>query len=522
MSAAALLQTIALAALALAGSWALLVLLGRRNSATDPDLGDSEGTASFLFDGTRLVDLSETARAWLGGPAGSVDLDGFAARLSPRFAGLDQAIAELPETGFATLEARDGTSLLRLEWRSGRLWAGLIRDAERPDSVAVDFQALSAMQEELSALRATAGATPCPVWREDAGGQIDWANSAYLALAAPRPDETKLPSWPPARLFDLTGFGQSNGPVRVSVKGEGTGESWFDLHRQATAGHGWLYLALPADGAVRAERTLKDFMAVLTETFAHLQVGLAIFDSAKRLITFNPALVDMTGLRPEFLIGRPAFAAFLDQLREARMIPEPRDYHGWRQKMQDMESAARGGVFEQDWSLPDRRSFRVSGRPHPGGGMAFVFEDISAEIAATRRQRAEIAMGQAVLDRIDQAVAVFDAGGQLVMTNDAMAALWGDDPDERLATISVAEATQAWAAQCHPSPVWGDLRDFARSMTERGEWTAEIRQLDGRVLAGRFVPLPDGASLVLFSEPFVAAVSGPNVAVAGGLPRQPH
>ncbi len=49
-------------------------------------------------------------------------------------------------------------------------------------------------------------------------------------------------------------------------------------------------MAVDAAGALDAERSLARFVRTMTETFAHLNVGLGIFDQDQRLVLFNPAL----------------------------------------------------------------------------------------------------------------------------------------------------------------------------------------------------------------------------------------
>jgi hypothetical protein len=177
------------------------------------------------------------------------------------------------------------------------------------------------------------------------------------------------------------------------------------------------YAAANVDAPTKAERNLRDFTQTLTKTFAHLTIGLAIFDQKRRLILFNPALTDMTGLEPEILAARPTLVGFLDRLRERRIIPEPKDYASWRRKMAELEAAAVDGSYGETWSLPTGQTFRVTGRPHPDGAVIFLFEDISAEISLTRRFRAELEMGQAVIDSLEEAMAIFTASGTLAMTN---------------------------------------------------------------------------------------------------------
>ena len=163
-----------------------------------------------------------------------------------------------------------------------------------------------------------------------------------------------------------------------------------------------------------------------TKTFADLPTGLAIFDRERNLQLFNPALIDLTGLSAGFLTGRPTLFDFLDKLRDARMVPEPKDYRSWRQQMNNLEAAAATGHHVETWSLPGGQTYRVTGRPHPDGAVAFLFEDITSEISLTRKFRAELTLGAHVLDGLEDALAVFSPSGQMLLSNRSYVALWGE------------------------------------------------------------------------------------------------
>ncbi|MEO0960141.1 MAG: PAS domain-containing protein [Pseudomonadota bacterium] len=57
-------------------------------------------------------------------------------------------------------------------------------------------------------------------------------------------------------------------------------------------------IATDATVAAQAERTLSRFVQTMTETFAHLTAGLAIFDRNQKLVLFNPAFAQMLQLDP--------------------------------------------------------------------------------------------------------------------------------------------------------------------------------------------------------------------------------
>ncbi len=354
---------------------------------------------------------------------------------------------------------------------------------------------------ELEDLRAVAQGVPFPIWMQDSDGRVTWVNTTYVEMAEQACPGGEDGGWPPPDIFDQTAMPRLDRPdesVRLPYRGAGSQlRHWYDVQmRPAGARH--IFSAVNVDAEVRAERQLRDFTQTLTKTFAHLTIGLAIFDRSRRLSLFNPALADLTALSPEFLSSRPTLVGVLDGLRERRIVPEPKDYVSWRRKLAELEAAALDGSYEETWSLPTGQTYRVTGRPHPDGAVIFLFEDISAEVSLTRRFRAELEIGQSVLDSLDEAMAVFTADGVLAMTNAEYAHLWGHDPETELRGLSLNDVTASWLAQTAPTPAWGDFRDFARQSQNRAEWTADVIMQDGRLVFCRFVPLAGGATLAAF------------------------
>lgn len=470
------------------GALALFATLASRN------IRRSQARGRLQFDGRALIASDGPARAAFDRtePTGD-DWARAVALLEPDFPLLDagRLPASLPE---GSLRSSMSGEVLSVHHDGGVVTLTL---GEEPDSEPLP-EAATAASSEIAALRAATNVLPFPVWVEGADGALDWANATYLAMSAER--DAGVDTWPPPPLFDpalLPRPTTEGTSARVPLSSPGAPRHWFDVHARSVEGRVF-YAAANVDAAAKAERNLRDFTQTLTKTFAHLTIGLAIFDQKRRLILFNPALTDMTGLEPDVLAARPTLVGFLDRLREKRIIPEPKDYASWRRKMAELEAAAVDGSYGETWSLPTGQTFRVTGRPHPDGAVIFLFEDISAEISLTRRFRAELEMGQAVIDSLDEAVAVFTASGTLAMTNAAYVALWGHDPDSEVRDLSVNDATAVWLTRCAPTPAWGDFRDFARQGPARAEWAADVVMRDGRPLACRFVPLAGGATLAAF------------------------
>ena len=463
-----------------------------------PVLPPAEQVA-LLFRDRRLIDATASARSLLDALPGDDDWARLWGWLAQRFDQphllLDLAAAE----GVATLRAGPGLSDLRLDIEDaghGILRVKLVDPGLEQAGIVVNAQALSAMEEELSVLRESVDQAPVLIWREDRDGRVTWANAAYLQQAEARhPDET---TWPLPRLIDLPADAQGSPRAELRI---GERVRWFDCHLQP-AGQQRAVFAVPADDAVRAERSLRDFVQTLTKTFADLPIGLAIFDRDRRLQLFNPALIDLTRLDIGFLAARPTLFALLDGLRELRMAPEPRDYNGWRNSMASLEAGAASGRHVETWNLPGGQTYRVTGRPHPDGAIAFLFEDISSEIAMTRRFRAELSLGAEILDGIDAAVAIFDRDGRVLGANRAFEDIWGTDTAQ-----SLRGYVELWRRTASDSPGFQNLRRALA--TDRGDAPLQgaVAGPDQGLLSWRVKPLSGGRRMVSFAT-----------AVPGGMP----
>ena len=393
----------------------------------------AEAQTVFLFDDGILVDATPPARRLLRAidRQGS-DLDGLTAILARRFPDLHNQMGALSDNAVLRVPDPVGGGVVALEY-----WDGLLRvtlDDAAVGTAPIGNLAIAALQDEVGALRAIAEDAPQLIWKQDDNGQITWANRAYLALVdTVNPiAEDADPLWPPARVFgDMGPVPSADSPVvrrhAVALPGE-QASRWYEVS-SVRRGTDIMHFGIDASGIVQAELAQKTFVQTLTKTFANLSIGLAIFDKERRLALFNPALLDLTGLPAPFLSARPLVHSVLDRLRDNNMLPEPKNYASWRDQVAALEAAASQGTYCETWNLPGGQTYRVTGRPHPDGAIAFLFEDISAEVSLTRSFRSELETAQAVLDTLSEAIAVFTPAGTLSMSNIAYTLQWGGSPD---------------------------------------------------------------------------------------------
>lgn len=480
------------------------VMFLRSTSPARPALVQSSPQGlHFLFCDLDLEHATDQARKVLNKETAETDWHAFRTALTTRFPGLPDGDA-LRELSTLTLRAAavDDRAILHLD-RENEMTRVVIEDDHLTDASAV--HEIKSLKTELNTLRLAAIDAPYPIWLADGAGDVEWHNTAYAALA-----EIARPAQKQSKkaLFHFESKDlRDKRTIRVPIKVEHNATTeWFNV-TATYAGDYVIYHAVDINAVIQAEIAQRNFVQTLAKTFAHLSIGLAIFDRNGQLALFNPALVDLSSLPVEFLSGRPSLLSFFDRLRDNRVMPEPKNYSSWRQEILDMIAAATHASYQETWSLDTGHTFKISGRPHPDGAVAFLIEDITAEISLTRNFRAELELGQSLMDTFEDALAVFSPAGVLTFCNAAYRELWKMDPESSFADVTIIDSMKEWQRQSAPDPSWGDMRDFVMKIGERAPWEAEVQHLSQGKFMVKLSPIASGATVIRFIECSVVAMS---------------
>lgn len=358
-----------------------------------------------------------------------------------------------------------------------------------------------------SGLGLLADASPSPTWITDKAGRLAWANAAWLA-------EMKADSVEKAREEQLS-FDRG---VDAVIAEAGRTHQRQEAFRWTTGGgrrRAWKIIAEPVQGGAGAvlafalemteveetRDTLRRHVEAHDETLNHLADAVAIFGPSKRLAFHNIAFQQLFNIDPAWLDERPTHAELLDRLRQRRLLPEVIDYAGWKARELDFYGAAEAAP-DDSWSLPDGRTLRVVRQPHPLGGMLLLFSDITDELQLRSRFNAQLQVQTATLDKLNDAVAVFGSDGRIRLHNEAFERFWGVS-GEQLTTAGDFDAVAALCQTTMPDPaLWLGLKARVADPDpeSRVPISGEGRTEDGRVAAWQTRPLPDGATLVAFSD----------------------
>ncbi len=269
-----------------------------------------------------------------------------------------------------------------------------------------------------------------------------------------------------------------------------------DLEAQVTALRGLLDEA-KARERVRAET--KPSMETHFRSFDRLATAFAVFNGNQRLAHYNQAYVDLWQLDPDWLATHPRDGEILDRLRQARHLEERADYRDWKRSW--LSAYGSNKQVEDRWHLPDGRTLHVIADADGEGGVTYLYENVTEQLALESRYNELIQVQRETLDTLREGVAVFAPNGRLRLYNTAFATIWQLHP-RLLDAQPHVEDVITWCRELYDAPEEWDRTKAAVTaiVAERRPYESEFDRPDGTVLACAALPLPDGGTLLTYTD----------------------
>jgi PAS domain-containing protein len=231
-----------------------------------------------------------------------------------------------------------------------------------------------------------------------------------------------------------------------------------------------------------------------------LSTAVAIFSRDRRLVLYNVAYARLWGLSETWLDTHPAKDEILERLREARLLPERRDFAAWKRDRLKLFEAVDGEV-EELWHLASGKSLRVDVRRHVSGGLVFTYEDISERLNMESAYQSVVKVQKALLDALRECVAVFGPDGRLKTCNAAFAKLWLLSESDLTGEPHMNRLADLCAARIGNDEFWDIVRSgVAAGEPERANEWGLMTRADGRPLSLSLARLPDGSTLLTVRE----------------------
>jgi signal transduction histidine kinase len=249
----------------------------------------------------------------------------------------------------------------------------------------------------------------------------------------------------------------------------------------------------------RARVEVKPSMDAHFRSFDRLATAFAVFDGNQRLAHYNQAYVDLWHLDSDWLATLPRDGEILDRLRQARRLEERADYRDWKRGW--LSAYGTDKQVEDRWHLPDGRTLHVIADADGDGGVTYLYENVTEQIALESRYNALIQVQRETLDTLREGVAVFAPDGRLRLYNTAFATIWELNPRLLDAQPHVEDVIASCRELYDAPEEWERTKAAVTAIVaERRPYESEFDRPDGTVLACAALPLPDGGTLLTYSD----------------------
>ena len=523
---AAVILGIVLAAWLAAAVWALSTGQRMRREGTQvqgkfdrlSSLLASAPAAPIIIHADGRIEAADRLAKWLGKdrvPAFVSELTAPDGGLEPEDASaLAQEIAAAQRAGrsFALPVRGEGSSRLLLvrgapagpvlaESGGVVLW---IFDATDSQS---EIQALKSKVEQLrEALEALAGlveAAPFPMWHRTADMRLSLVNAAYVQ-AVDGVNAADVIAQGTELVEAVGGLGPQSSAeqaltedrvvermVPATIDGERRTMRVVDvpLGEAGVAG-----FAMDQNELEQARVEHRRLEAAQRDLLDRLSAGVARFGPDRTLRFWNQPFMSLFGLDQEHLADQPVFERVLDRMREARRLPEHRDFPAWRAERRDWFLSP--DPREENWLLADGTHLRVYGQPLPDGGLLLIFEDRTEQVQLSSARDTLLRVRTATFDNLFESIGVFSSDGRLSLWNSRFRSIWEISEDLLAQHPRIDELLRAVQSRLAKPQQANLVRELVRAATvERKQRVGHVGFADGRIFEFAAIPLPDGNAL---------------------------
>ena len=233
-----------------------------------------------------------------------------------------------------------------------------------------------------------------------------------------------------------------------------------------------------------------------------LPMGVAIFDSQQRLISFNHAFSGMFSLDEPWLESGPSWGEILDVFRSRRILPEVLDFASYKDQFAPLFQNIERSSHEEFIHLAGECTIRMVLSPHPFSGCVAFFEDVTEKMRLKRRRNEMSLLLNAVTNQLDQGLLVLNGEKRIFLTNQGLQKLWSMNVDPKeMKDQNVFSLLESVKGQFYSK---AHLRFFeqalASCLANRLSRSAFVLLKGGRILYAHYAPLPNGDHLFKFSD----------------------
>lgn len=227
--------------------------------------------------------------------------------------------------------------------------------------------------------------------------------------------------------------------------------------------------------------------------------AVAIFGPDTRLRFYNQAYIRMWKFEEQWLDTSPTFSEILEFLRERRRLPEQANFRAYKEQMLRLFTDLLE-LKEDVFFLPDGKVIRNVAVPYATGGIVFSYEDVTDRVALEQSYNTLIAVQRETLDSLHEGVVVFGEDGRIRLSNPVFLRLWEMRENDLADRAHVNEFLDKVQFFFRPEDAEVFKKEMQARIQSRKIQTSRMERADGTVVEWSTVPLPDGGTLVTFTD----------------------
>src|SRR6185437_2809404 len=228
-------------------------------------------------------------------------------------------------------------------------------------------------------------AVPVPIWLRDRTLSLVWGNKTFFTATGAKDGESAIAA--------QTALDRSERDLAATARNQGAMHEARRFAVVAGQRRALAFTETPLDGlgvvgsaidvtdVAAAEAKLQQHIDAHADTLDKLATAVAIFGRDQKMVFYNQAFARLWDLPEKWLDGHPNDGEVLDRLRDARKLPEQRDYQAWKRERLALYENQREYPTEEPWHVPGGKTLRVVAQPHPFGGLTYLYEDITEKLA---------------------------------------------------------------------------------------------------------------------------------------------
>ncbi len=343
-----------------------------------------------------------------------------------------------------------------------------------------------------------------PIWLRDETLNIIYCNLAFSELAEETTDAV-------VALGNLELF---SGHKKLAQKAWESGAEQIERRHIIVEGERRLYavreLPLKSDGLIigyatdkreleTAHDEIQRHVAALRDLLGSSTSAMAIYGRDSKLKFYNYAFVALWKLDEDWLDSSPTYGDILEALREKRKLPEQANFAAFKQAQTKLFTSLIEPQ-EEFFYLPDGKILRVIAIPHAMGGVLFAYEDVTDRLALERSYNTLIAVQRETLDNLREGIVVFGENGRMKLCNPTFLKQWNLPQDISSSEPHIRDVLDACRTYFNPDEWEHTRQDLIGRIQQRSFFKVRFDRTDGSVIDGISVPLPDGATLLTFTD----------------------